>query len=109
MQTNFYLGAAAEAVFLTLGYLAAAPTFEALTERFSRRYAFQYGQARAWGSLGYAAAALAAGFLFPMNPVFVFWAGSAVALVLLLTLPFLRPERNAALRALRGEGGRRNM
>ena len=70
LASNFYVGAMVGAVYLAVAYLAACPVFEAVTERLSRRYSFEYGQARAWGSFGYAISALAAGFLFTINPYF---------------------------------------
>lgn len=94
LESNFYLGAMIGAVYLSVAYLAACPVFEAVTERLSRRYRFEYGQARAWGSFGYAISALAAGFLFTINPYLVFWTGSAVSAVLLAMLILLRPEKN---------------
>lgn len=92
LESNFYVGAMIGAVYLAVAYLAACPVFEAVTERLSRRYRFEYGQARAWGSLGYAISALTAGFLFTINPYLVFWTGSAVSTVLLAILVFLKPE-----------------
>lgn len=92
LESNFYVGAMIGAVYLAVAYLAACPVFEAVTERLSRRYSFEYGQARAWGSLGYAISALKAGFLFTINPYLVFWTGSAVSAVLLAILVFLKPE-----------------
>ena len=68
--------------------------FEALTERASRRFNYQYGSARAWGSFGYAVSALLAGFVFTINPSLLFWIGSAIAVVLLLLLLFWNPVRN---------------
>ena len=98
LESNFYVGAMVGAVYLAVSYLAACPVFEAVTERLSRRFSFEYGQARAWGSFGYAIAALSAGFLFTINPYLVFWTGSAVALVLLLILLLVHPENNDAVR-----------
>ena len=92
LESNFYVGAMVGAVYLSVAYLAACPVFEAVTERLSRRYRFEYGQACAWGSLGYAISALTAGFLFTINPYLVFWTGSAVSAVLLAILVFLKPE-----------------
>lgn len=92
LESNFYVGAMIGAVYLAVAYLAACPVFEAVTERLSRRYSFEYGQARAWGSLGYAISALTAGFIFTINPYLVFWTGSAVSAVLLAILVFLKPE-----------------
>ena len=99
LEANFYLGALVGAVYLSIAYLAACPVFEAVTERMSRRFNFEYGQARAWGSLGYAVSALCAGFLFTINPYLIFWTGSVVSALLLAVLLTLRPENNAALRA----------
>ena len=92
LESNFYVGAMVGAVYLAVAYLAACPVFEAVTERLSRRYSFEYGQARAWGSFGYAMSALAAGFLFTINPYLVFWTGSAVSAVLLAVLLLMKPE-----------------
>ena len=96
LESNFYVGAMVGAVYLAVAYLAACPVFEAVTERLSRRYSFEYGQARAWGSFGYAMSALAAGFLFTINPYLVFWTGSAVSAVLLAVLLLMKPENKEA-------------
>ena len=97
LAANFYIGAAIGAIYLSVSFLAACPVLEAVTERLSRRYSFEYGQARAWGSFGYAVSALCAGFLFTMNPNLIFWTGSAVAVIELLVLLTLKPENNASL------------
>ena len=96
LESSFYVGAMVGAVYLAVAYLAACPVFEAVTERLSRRYRFEYGQARAWGSLGYAISALTAGFLFTIDPYLVFWTGSAVSAVLFAVLVFLKPENREA-------------
>lgn len=92
LKSNFYLGAFIGSIYLSVAYLAVSPTFEALAERMSRRFSFEYGQSRAWGSFGYAIAALAAGFLFNINPYLIFWVGSFFALLLLLIMLFFKPE-----------------
>ena len=97
LAANFYVGAAIGAIYLSVSFLAACPVLEAVTERLSRRYSFEYGQARAWGSFGYAVSALYAGFLFTMNPNLIFWTGSAVAVIELIVLLALKPENNASL------------
>ena len=63
-----------------------------MSERFSRYFDFKYGQARAWGSFGYAVSALIAGFLFVKNPEYNFWVGSVIGLLLLLNLIFIKPK-----------------
>ena len=94
LEASFYVGAVVGAIYLAVSYLAACPVFEAVTERMSRRFHFEFGQARAWGSFGYAISALAAGFLFTISPYLVFWTGSAVSAVLLALLLFMKPEKN---------------
>ncbi|MGC3953520.1 MAG: MFS transporter [Propionicimonas sp.] len=86
LTSNFMVGVVIGAVVLSTGYMAAAGLMEALAERFSRRYGFEYGQARMWGSFGYAMVALVAGFLFTIDPHLNFWVGSAFGLLCLLVL-----------------------
>ncbi|MGK0552723.1 MFS transporter [Enterococcus faecalis] len=99
LKNNFIIGAWIGALVLSAAYLSAVGILEATTERFSRVFGFAYGQSRAWGSFGYALAALLAGFLFVKNPNFNFWGGSIVGVILLLNLIFWRPkeERDAVL------------
>lgn len=92
LKSQFYVGVLLGSLYLSVAFLATSPTFEALAERMGRRFNFEYGQARAWGSFGYAVAALVAGFLFTINAYLIFWVGSAFAVVLLLVLIFFRPE-----------------
>lgn len=94
LHANFLIGAVLGSLYLSTAFLAASPTFEALTERMGRRFNFEYGQARAWGSFGYAVAALIAGYLFTINPYIIFWVSSALSVVLLLILLFVKPENN---------------
>ncbi|MDO4669940.1 MAG: MFS transporter [Aerococcus sp.] len=97
LAQHFMLGAWVGAIVLSAAYLSAVGVLEATTERFSRVFGFAYGQARAWGSFGYAISALLAGFLFVKNPHYNFWGGSIVGLLLLLNLLFWVPkeERDA--------------
>ncbi|WP_159609903.1 MFS transporter [Glutamicibacter sp. JC586] len=90
LQSHFMAGVIIGAIVLSVGFLAGVGLFEALTERFSRRFNFEYGQARMWGSFGYAVVALAAGFLFTINPALNFWIGSVLGLIHLLLLLFTR-------------------
>lgn len=107
LEQHFMLGAWVGGLVLSAAYLSAVGVLEATTERFSRVFGFAYGQARAWGSFGYALSALLAGFLFVKNPQYNFWGGSLVGLMLLLDLIFWVPkeEREAisAIKALKRE------
>ena len=91
-DSTFLLGAVLGSVVLSAGFMAAVGLYEALTERYSRNFGFEYGQARAWGSFGYAVVALLAGFLFNVNPHLLFWLGSAFGLVNLALWVLWRPE-----------------
>ncbi len=86
LESSFMVGVVLGAVFLSAGFMASASLLEALSERLSRRFGFEYGQARMWGSFGYALVALAAGFLFNINPALNFWFGSAFGVLSLLVL-----------------------
>ena len=73
--------------------MAGCSLFEAVTERYSRKFGFEYGQSRAWGSFGYAIVALCAGFLFNINPLLNFWVGSICGLGMLCIYAFLGSGR----------------
>ena len=93
VQNHFTIGIIVGSLFLSAGFLSAAGIYEAVSERFSRYFDFKYGQARAWGSFGYAISALVAGFLFVKNPEYNFWIGSILGLFLLLNLIFWKPKQ----------------
>ncbi|WP_456269848.1 oligosaccharide MFS transporter [Kushneria sp. AK178] len=86
LENSFALGVTVGAVFLSAGFLAAFALFEAIAERISRRSGFEYGQARMWGSAGYAVVALLAGFLFTLDARLIFWMGSLFGVALLMML-----------------------
>lgn len=92
LRSQFNIGIVVGAIVLSAGYLSAVGIFEAVSERFSRLFDFEYGQARAWGSFGYAIVALLAGFLFVINPNLNFWAGSFFGLCLLVNVLFWKPK-----------------
>lgn len=101
IQNHFMLAVWIGAFVLSGGFLSAVGILEATTERFSRVFGFPYGQARAWGSFGYALAALVAGFLFVKNPQLNFWGGSIIGTILLLNLIFWTPkDERAAVKAI---------
>ncbi|MFT4052036.1 MAG: oligosaccharide MFS transporter [Microbacterium sp.] len=84
LKNAFGWGVLAGAIFLPFGYTAAVGLLEAFSERMSRTYGFEYGQARGWGSLGYGIAALFTGFMFTISPHINFYIGSVLGLVCLL-------------------------
>lgn len=99
LESQFMLGAMVGAVVFSAGFLSGVGLLEALTERFSRRYGFEYGQARMWGSFGYAVVALLAGFLFTINPMINFWVGSAIGLSHLVIMLLWKSEKHVDLRS----------
>ncbi|MFY9263518.1 MAG: oligosaccharide MFS transporter [Actinomycetaceae bacterium] len=87
LESNIILGAILGGVFLASAFTGMVGLVEAYVDRLSRRTGFEFGQARMWGSLGFACAMLGAGFIFTANPVAIFWAaslGGAMMLGLLL-------------------------
>ncbi|MFT4042648.1 MAG: oligosaccharide MFS transporter [Gordonia sp. (in: high G+C Gram-positive bacteria)] len=90
LEHAFGVGVIAGMLFLPVGFTAAAGLLEAFSERLSRTYGFEYGQARSWGSFGYAIAALIAGFLFTVNPMLNFIGGSILGVICLLVQIFWR-------------------
>ncbi|UQS82030.1 MFS transporter [Bombilactobacillus folatiphilus] len=92
LHSNFVLGMILGALFLSAGFLSASGIFEAVTEKMSRRFDFEYGQARSWGSFGYALVALLAGYLSVIDPRINFWCASGFGLILLLNLLLWVPK-----------------
>lgn len=93
LSHHFILGIIVGAIFLSAGFLSASGIFEAVAEKMSRRFDFEYGQARAWGSFGYAMVALLAGYLFVINPKLNFVVASGFGVLLLLELIFWMPKQ----------------
>ena len=87
-----YAGVLIGSIVLSAGFMAGCSLFEAVTERYSRKFGFEYGQSRAWGSFGYAIVALCAGFLFNINPLINFWVGSICGLGMLCVYAFWVPS-----------------
>lgn len=92
IQNHFFVGVIAGSIFLSAGFLSASGVYETVAEKLSRFFNFKYGQARAWGSIGFALSALIAGHLFVINPDFNFWLGSLLSLFLLLNLILLKSK-----------------
>lgn len=99
MKTNMMAAAVIGSIVLSAGFMAGCSLIEAVTERYSRRFNFEYGQARAWGSFGYAIVALIAGIVFNINPMINFWLGSAFGVgMLIVYLTWYPAEQRSALK-----------
>ncbi|MGV2872177.1 oligosaccharide MFS transporter [Colwellia sp. E150_009] len=88
--SNFYLGAVLGAIFFSAAFSAGVGAVETYVERVSRTSGFEYGKARMWGSLGWAAATLFAGVLFNINPQYNFILASISACIFLLSIALLK-------------------
>ncbi|MDR4933039.1 oligosaccharide MFS transporter [Companilactobacillus paralimentarius] len=86
LQKNFPLGIILGGIFLSGSYLASMGAVESYIEKASRKYKFEYGHVRMWGSLGTAIAAFFAGSIFNINPNYNFWIGSIAAIFILIIL-----------------------
>ncbi|MBB2955453.1 OHS family lactose permease-like MFS transporter [Bifidobacterium commune] len=89
--TTRFIGVLIGSIVLSAGFMAGCSLIEALTERYSRHFGFEYGQSRAWGSFGYAVVALIAGWLFNVDMRWNFWLGSLFGLGMLCIYLFWRP------------------
>ena len=92
LLNNFYLGAVLGAVYLGAGFISGAGFLESFTEKLSRKYDFEFGKARMWGSLGYAVSAIGAGALMSINPHINFWIASGTGIIFLLINVFFKVE-----------------
>jgi len=68
LKFNIILGAALGGIYVGATFFSGIGALESYIERVSRIASFEYGRARMWGSLGWAAATFFAGFLFNINP-----------------------------------------
>lgn len=99
MRTNMMAAAMIGSIVLSAGFMTGCSLIEAVTERYSRKFNFEYGQSRAWGSFGYAIVALVAGIVFNINPMINFWLGSAFGVgMLIVYLTWYPADQRAALK-----------
>ncbi|PAF20914.1 MFS transporter [Terribacillus saccharophilus] len=92
LQYNAFLGAIMGGLYLGVAFLAGIGAIETYIEKISRKYGFEYGKSRMWGSLGWAAATFFAGQLFNINPNINFWVASVSAVVLVGIILSIRIE-----------------
>lgn len=82
LQYNWILGAIIGGIYLGVAFLAGVGAIESYIEKISRKYNFEYGKSRMWGSLGWASATFFAGQIFNVNPNINFWVASISAIIL---------------------------
>jgi len=104
LKTNIWLGALSGGIYIGFVFSAGSGAIEAYVERVSRNSHFEYGKARMFGCLGWGLCASTAGMLFSFNPEWVFWMGSAAALMLMLLLLIARPQQNQTAQVMNALG-----
>ncbi|RAS72892.1 MFS transporter [Priestia endophytica] len=92
LQYNVLLGAIVGGMYLGISFLAGIGAIESYIEKISRKYQFEYGKSRMWGSLGWASATFFAGQLFNINPNINFWIASGSAIILVFIILSIRIE-----------------
>ncbi|KJL06711.1 MULTISPECIES: MFS transporter [Priestia] len=92
LKYNAILGAAVGAIYLGIGISAGIGAIETYVEKVSRKYNFEYGKSRMWGSLGWASATFFAGQLFNINPNINFWVASISAIILVAIILSVKIE-----------------
>jgi len=90
LKANLLAGALVGGAYLGVTFVAGSYALESYVDRVGRKFGFEYGRARLWGSLGFACAALFSGRLFNIDPAINFALASAAGLLLLPLLAFAR-------------------
>lgn len=92
LKLNFFLGAVVGGLYLGVTFLGGCGAVESYIEKVGRKYHFEFGRARMWGSLGSASAAFFAARFFNMNPNINFWIASLTALILVVIMLMTKVE-----------------
>lgn len=90
LKSHFVLGLVVGSAYLAMAFAVAVATLESYAERLGRFHGFEFGRARMFGSLGWAAATFFAGRLFNIDPDLNFWAASGAAAVFFFLLVAIR-------------------
>jgi OHS family lactose permease-like MFS transporter len=92
LQTQLVLGACLGGLYLGITFLAGSYAIESYVDRVGRKYGFEYGRARLWGSLGFACAAFFSGHLYNINPALNYVLASVAGVCLIPVLLAARVE-----------------
>jgi OHS family lactose permease-like MFS transporter len=90
LKWNFIIGALVGGFYLGLAFLAGCASVESYIEKVGRKYNFEFGRARMWGSVGAASATFLSGKLFNINPNINFWMATILAFVLIILTMFIK-------------------
>jgi OHS family lactose permease-like MFS transporter len=99
LTANLIAGAITGGLYLGITFLAGSYAIESYVDRVGRKYGFEYGRARLWGSLGFACAAFVSGHLYNLNPGYNYGLASLAGLLLLpvLLAARIQPSRDEQL------------
>jgi MFS transporter, OHS family, lactose permease len=99
LTTSLVVGALLGGLYLGITFLAGSYAIESFVDRVGRKYGFEYGRARLWGSLGFASAAFVSGHLYNLNPAYNYGLASlaGVLLVPILIASRIEPSRDEQL------------
>jgi OHS family lactose permease-like MFS transporter len=92
LQLNLVVGASLGGLYLGVTFLAGSYAIESYVDRVGRKYGFEYGRARLWGSLGFASAAFVSGHLYNLDPAYNYALASLAGLLLVPVLLASRIE-----------------
>lgn len=94
LQSNYVLGVILGAIVFSLAFMPGVGAVETYIERVSRVTGFEFGKARMWGSLGWAAATKIVGELINIDPNLNFWAAAICAIVFVVLVFLVRPANS---------------
>ncbi|WP_311407320.1 oligosaccharide MFS transporter [Liquorilactobacillus uvarum] len=86
LTSNLIIGSLIGGAYVGVGFQAGSSALESYAQKISLKYGFEYGRARMWGSLGWAAITFFAGKLFTLNPDYNYWIASGSAVIMLLII-----------------------
>ncbi|EFT1985606.1 oligosaccharide MFS transporter [Citrobacter freundii] len=92
LQSHFATGLVVGGLYLGFIFHAGYGAVEAFVEKVSRNRGFEYGRPRLFGCFGSAACATISGILYGFDPTWIYWIGSALALLLVVILLVARSE-----------------
>ncbi|HCQ4576654.1 TPA: oligosaccharide MFS transporter [Escherichia albertii] len=78
---DFWIGAILGGFYLGIIFNSGGGVIDSWIDKVSRRYNFEYGRVRMWGSLGWAAAAWIVGEYIDTNPNLSFWLASCAIII----------------------------
>lgn len=93
---SFWLGALLGGVYTGIIFNSGCGVIDSYIDKISRRYQFEYGRVRMWGSLGWAAAAWIVGKYIDSNPNLAFWLASIAIVIAALCFMLTKIELTEA-------------